>query len=102
MWDGTYLDDQKMTGTGKYKFYDEEDGNLKVAVSWKDKKMILQKMELKGKRLGIDAMQLEGKHKDTTYRYMGRMEDSGLVLRYLSIDGKGKSGSGVSTLTRQK
>ena len=97
-WDGTYVDDQGKTGKGTYKFHDEKKGRLKVTVSWGK-----YKMELEGERLGLDAMHLEGKDGDTTYRYIGRMEGSGLVLQYLSIDGKtGKSGSGVSKLTRQK
>ena len=62
-----------------------------------------QKMQLKGERLGLDAMRLEGKDGDTSYWYIGRMEGSVLVLYYLSIEGMtGKSGSGVSRLTRPK
>jgi hypothetical protein len=104
MWDGTYRDNEGNRGSGTYQFYDKEDGQLKVTVSWKDKKtMKLQEMKLQGKRLGLDAVSLEGKHGDTTYRYMGRMEKDKLMLYYLSIDETtGKSGSGVSTLTRQK
>jgi hypothetical protein len=103
-WDGAYVDDEGKPGKGEYVFREEKDGQFEVSVSWKEK-MKPQEMKLKGKRLGLDAMYLEGKHvaKDTTYRYMGRMENGQLVLNWLSIDEKtGQSGKGVSTLTHPK
>jgi len=100
-WDGSYRDDQGDTGSGKYEFHDEKEGQLKVTVSWTDKEMKLHEMELQGKRLGLNAVYLEGKYCETTYRYLGRMKKGKLVLPYLSIEeNTGKSGSGVSTLTR--
>jgi hypothetical protein len=103
-WDGAYVDEDGKPAKGEYEFHDEKDGQFEVKVSWHEK-MNLQKMKLQGKRLGRDAMYLEGKHedKDTTYRYMGRLEKGQLVLTYLSIEEKtGQSASGVSRLTRQK
>jgi hypothetical protein len=103
MWDGKYRDNDGTMGLGSYQFDDKGDGLLKVVVSWKDGNLKSYEMNLEGKRLGIDAMYLEGKYKDTTYRYMGRMNKGELMLQYLSIDEKtGKSGSGVSALTRPK
>ena len=74
---------------------------MKVSVSWKEK-TVPKKMELRGERLGLEAIRLEGNYGGTTYRYMGRVKKCKLVLHYLSIDESGKSGSGTSTLTRKK
>lgn len=99
-WDGVYIDNQKRSGKGEYHFRDEKDGEFEVSVSWKDKALKPYKMTLKGKRLGPDAVQLEGDHDGTKYRYLGRVEKGKLELYYLSIDEKtGQSGSGHSTLT---
>ena len=107
-WDGTYLEKGK-PAKGEYEFLNDKDGRLEVMVSWKDKGGNFQKMKLQGKRLGLAAMYLEGKHEDTAnrktyrYRYMGRMEKGQLVLYWLYIEPKtGQSGSGISTLTRPK
>lgn len=99
-WTAKYKDNQGKEGEGRYVFREDQNGGLVVAVSWEK-----ETMELKGERLGLDAVRLEGKHekKYTTYRYIGRMEGKTLVLRYLSIDEKtGKSASGESRLTRAK
>jgi hypothetical protein len=106
MWDGSFKDDpdetgKAATGNGKYLFHEEKEGRFDVSVSWNDGKYNGE-MKLQGERLGLDAMRLEGKYKQTTYRYLGRMVDGKLVLRYLSIDENGKSGSGVSTLTQPR
>ena len=99
-WDGKYENDQRETGQGKYEFHKEKDGRFEVTVSWD---MDTKKMQLEGERLGPDAIRLEGEYKGITYWYIGRKEGSGLVLRYLSVEGKtGNSGTGVSKLTRQK
>ena len=87
-------------GNGKYEFAKEKDGRWDVTVSWVEGKDTFT-MTLQGERLGPDALRLNGKYRDTTYWYIGRMRDNTLVLQYLSIDGKsGKSGTGVSKLTR--
>ena len=98
-WDGKFENNKGETGEGKYLFHKEQEGRFDVTVSWDND---MKKMEIKGERLGPDALRLEGKYKDTTYWYIGRVEGGGLVLRYLSVDGTGQSGSGVSRLTRPK
>ena len=101
-WDGKYTNNENQTGEGKYLFHKEKDSRWEVTVSWVDDG-VTKTMQLKGERLGPDAVRMEGRNKDTTYWYLGRMEGSALVLPYLSVDAKsGKSGSGVSTLTRGK
>lgn len=104
VWDGEYKDNENRTGEGKYRFHKEKEGHWNVTVSWLEEG-VTKEMPVKGERLGPDALRLQGRYKDTTYWYVGRMEsqDGPLVLHYVSVDAKtGKSGSGVSTLTRSK
>lgn len=101
-WKGKY-GPEKMPLYGEYIFHAEADGGkLTVEVSLEK-----EKMTLKGKRLGHDAMRLQGTHKDsvsgkvTTYWYMGKMGDRSLVLQWLAVEKDSqKTATGVSTLTR--
>lgn len=103
MWNGAYENDKRETGTGKYLFHEERDGRFKVTVTWiyEGKEHM---MELKGHRLGLDALSLEGRDKNVTYRYLGRLNKDGmLILPYLSVNEEnGTTGTGVSTLTRPR
>jgi hypothetical protein len=102
-WNGEYKDNENQTGKGKYLFHKEKEDRWEVTVSWVDKKGDTQSMQVKGERLGPDAVRLQGRDGDITYWYVGRMEtkDGPFVLHYVSVNAKtGKSGSGVSTLTR--
>lgn len=104
-WDGKFKDNENRSGQGKYLFGKEKDYRWEVTVSWIDMDGATREMPVQGERLGPDALRLQGRYKDTTYWYVGRMEsqDGPLVLHYVSVDAKtGKSGSGVSTLTRSK
>ena len=100
-WDGKYVPDNRKEppGAGKYDFGKEKAGRWDITVTWIEDG-VTKSMPVKGERLGPDALRLEGKYKDTTYWYIGRWDGKALVLRYLSVDAKGKSGTGVSTLTR--
>jgi len=101
-WDGKYTPDHGKPGEGKYEFGNEKDGRWDITVSWVEDKDT-KSMKVKGERLGPDALRLEGKYEDTTYWYIGRMEGTKLVFRYLSVNEKtGVSGTGVSELTRPK
>ncbi len=101
-WDGKFLDSMDGKGQGVYEFGEEKEDRLAVKVSWWRKDQI-QMMKLTGERIGPDAMRLVGEHEGITYRYIGGMEKSDLVLHYIGEEGKsGKSHFGVSRLTRQK
>lgn len=102
-WDGKYTPSDGEPGEGKYDFGQEKDGRWTITVTWIDKGTELS-MKIKGERLGPDAVRLEGEYKDTTYWYIGRMENKNtLALRYLSVNHEtGKSGTGQSVLTRPK
>lgn len=99
-WDGKYKPTQGEPVEGKYEFGKETDGRWDITVSWVEGKET-KSMKVKGERLGPDALRLEGKYGGTTYWYIGRSEGKTVVLRYLSVNEKtGKSGTGVSELTR--
>ncbi len=101
-WDGRYEPSEGTPGEGKYEFNKEKDGRWEIKVSWMEGKDTFT-MALEGERLGPDSLRLNGKYGDTSYWYIGRMKDNTMVLQYLSVEGKtGKSGSGVSRLTRPK
>lgn len=101
-WDGKYKPSRGEPGEGKYEFGKEQGGRWDITVSWVEGKET-KSMQVRGERLGPDALRLEGKYGDTAYWYIGRMEGETLVLRYLSVNEKtGESGSGVSELTRPK
>jgi hypothetical protein len=101
-WDGKYTPSRGEPGEGKYEFGKEQDGRWDITVSWIEGKET-KSMQVRGKRIGPDALRLEGKYEDTTYWYIGRMEEKAVVLRYLSVNEKtGESGTGVSVLTRPK
>jgi hypothetical protein len=97
-WDGRYLDSLGGKGQGVYEFGEEKDGRLTVKVSWGQD----QTMALTGERLGSDAMRLTGTSAGISYRYIGDVEKSGLLLHYNAEEGNsGKSHFGESRLTRQ-
>ena len=100
-WDGKYRPTRGEPGEGKYEFGKEKDGRWGITVSWVEEKET-KSMKVSGERLGPDALRLEGKYGGTTYWYIGRMEGKALVFRYLSVNEKGESGTGVSELTRPK
>lgn len=101
-WDGKYKPSRGEPGEGKYEFGKEKGGRWDITVSWVEGKET-KSMKVRGKRLGPDALRLEGKYGHTTYWYIGRMEGKALVFRYLSVNKKtGESGTGVSVLTRPK
>lgn len=101
-WDGKYTPTGGKPGEGKYEFGKEKDGRWDITVSWVEGE-VPKSMKVRGERLGPDALRLEGKYGDTTYWYIGRMEGKMVVFRYLSVNEKtGKSGTGVSELTRPK
>src|SRR4051812_19896369 len=57
-WNGKYKDNLGKQRQGVYEFREDTDGRLTGRAMWgKD-----ERMELKGRRLGRDAMQIEGKH----------------------------------------
>lgn len=104
MWNGKFKPDHGKPGEGTYEFGKEKDGGWDITVSWVDEHNMPQSMKVRGERLGPDAVRLEGKNGATKYWYIGRLDEKNtrLVLRYLSVNEKGESGTGVSELTRPK
>jgi hypothetical protein len=100
-WDGKYKPTRGEPGKGKYEFSKEKGGRWDITVSWVEGKET-KTMKVRGERVGPDALRLEGRYADTTYWYIGRMEGKVLVFRYLSVNEKGESGTGVSELTQPK
>jgi len=101
-WYGTYLDSINGKGAGVYYFTEDKNERFTGKVTWifKGEK---QSMDLTGERLGANNMKVTGKHKTTTYRYIGGMHKNELLLHYLGEDDKsGESHFGLSTLTRQE
>src|SRR4051794_10032741 len=71
-WDGRYTPSRGEPGEGKYEFGKETGGRWEITVSWVEGKET-KAMQVRGERLGPDALRLEGKYGDTTYWYVGRM-----------------------------